>query len=763
MTVIYLVRHSDKQDNSGADLPENRSNIGLTDEGKTKAMTLAGFFKRHKITHIHESDYLRAKQTAAYAADELSIKPVEDERFGEFVLSKKRIADPDQANDIFQRAQGDWSFIAGDGESIDEAIKRFTNGIKDILSKTPEGVHAVFTHGRVMQSYLYSITHLKQFKQSKLVIQPCDVYRIEFSEDSTQINCRLATRFIDRNMWQQIIPTTANTLVAKYDSSTIHKAHIFEDQQYYNAQATTYEYHSLRWMQDLKIRVPSKIKLIEDNCLLSMEYIDATCMSDTPLEDELMYRAGKQLHDTHHTFSQSSKPRNFTISQPDHSLNAQCALNFSYMTKRWLDNDLREKIAQDELSTQFLHWVEKASDILTNNPSYLSSIDIIHGDFKPDNLLIHADNSLTCIDPLLTYGRLSCDIGKMLARAILLEPHRADSIVISFLKGYGTLTNSERREIAHMIVFDTLNTYSRILAKKTVSTTNSVSIQKTKMNIGYVLNNVLPEIMKIVGCDTNIFILRHLDDIIDYRVPQRNTSLKDNETKKAPFIANQINELYKDSGFSSIRIITSSQLRATQTAEAVSDALRIRGHARISLNVDPRITDLAHGRYVVGSDYSEGEDIPARRLAEKAFNNASFTHNNIDYRHGDSLPTPTGHTYSHLVNLFTLPGESQREFSKRFYNFMHEIITDANNDPSVMYIVVTHTAVVFRSFELMHLLAEDVESIQPGNLISLEWAAARYLPHSKEKLFVYPGELKTLDYSSIYKNLHILRDEMTAL
>ncbi|MFT4759943.1 MAG: putative phosphoglycerate mutase [Paraglaciecola sp.] len=59
LTVIYLVRHAEK---------ETGKNPVLTEAGKQRAEDLAAFFKKKNVTEIFSTDYRRTQQTAAPTA-----------------------------------------------------------------------------------------------------------------------------------------------------------------------------------------------------------------------------------------------------------------------------------------------------------------------------------------------------------------------------------------------------------------------------------------------------------------------------------------------------------------------------------------------------------------------------------------------------------------------------------------------------------------------------------------------------------------------
>ncbi len=249
----------------------------------------------------------------------------------------------------------------------------------------------------------------------------------------------------------------------------------------------------------------------------------------------------------------------------------------------------------------------------------------------------------------------------------------------------------------------------------------------------------------------NPLILRHLEDIQDFRVEDRDTPILPEELKKVPAIVASIANELRDSRVN-IHFISSPQLRARHTLESVIKGLyRLLPDTLVTFETDARIRDLYHGKYVVPADYVPGEKLPAVSLANKAYNQQTFEKKNLDYHNGD----PFEGAYSELEGLFDEVGETQRSFSVRFYEFVYDFLAQINNNPDTLYVIVTHTAIVFRFFELVALFnqynSQDQQQIEPGQLTFYEWDSMKYLEHTSDKLFVYPGDVKHINLKILFK------------
>jgi len=251
---------------------------------------------------------------------------------------------------------------------------------------------------------------------------------------------------------------------------------------------------------------------------------------------------------------------------------------------------------------------------------------------------------------------------------------------------------------------------------------------------------------------SNALILRHLEDVQDFRVEDRNTPILPEELKKIPGIVATISKELQGSE-KTIRLISSPQLRAQHTLEAVVEGLaELLPEISVISETDTRIRDLYHGKYNVPTEYVVGEKLPAVSLANKVYVLETFKKKNLDYRNGD----PLDGLYPELEGLFDEVGENQRNFSIRFYEFVYEFLERINNNPDTIYILVTHTAIVFRFFELIALFDEcealEQWPIKPGELTFYEWNSIHHLEHAPDKLFVYPGDVKHTDLSALLKN-----------
>ena len=70
-TLIFLVRHAERADDGGMASEEDPH---LSEAGYARASALAEMLKDSGLTHIHSSDYIRTRETAAPAAEAMSLE-----------------------------------------------------------------------------------------------------------------------------------------------------------------------------------------------------------------------------------------------------------------------------------------------------------------------------------------------------------------------------------------------------------------------------------------------------------------------------------------------------------------------------------------------------------------------------------------------------------------------------------------------------------------------------------------------------------------
>lgn len=751
--IVYFVRHGEKQDSPSHNSILNK-NLTLTKTGILQAELAGRYLASVGILHVYSSHYKRAEQTAEIISKLAETTISIDSRLGERVLFTRDVSSG-LAKKEFIKSQNDWDYKTNGGESLNESVARFSIGVNNIIRSSNLSAITIVTHGRILQAYLKQMFIDNKFGERDLIINFCDIYKVEYEDDIPISYDFVFSPLSDELDLTNKITTLAQTLVVKSSDNKIFKTHLFSGCAH-DIQSNIYEKKSLDLITECGLSIPKGVELINMGKWLTMNFTSDKNLGDL-LSNSVDVRInlkeiGKLIRKFHDTCSKGMINDNkINIKQSNQLLNSQCALNFKELT---LSNKTKPPLKERLNFNLFKTGVELANKTLVLNPQYLENADLIYGDLKPDNILIE-DKKIFFIDPLLSYGRRSCDLGKMVARLYLTNFESAEDNINAFFDGYQA-DSLMKKEIYEMAAFDILNTYSRFLAKGYLSRSIEIFSHKRAM---LNMEKCLRLVNNLLSKKYNILILRHLEDIQDFRVHYRNTPIIPSEKKKTLGIAELINDFAKESYKTKVCFISSEQLRAKDTAKLVGNKLsQLGSNLYIKLDIDNRIRDLYHGEYAIPDNYQIGQKLPALAISTKCYIDQTFSRRNIDYRNGDTY----GDKYPNLKNLFRSFGETQRSFSIRFYSFMAYFLSKIETEPNTLFIIVAHTAIAFRLFELS--LIEDYSQIKLGDLTFEEWSQASRLDRDpSNQLFISPGEVKKLNLANIIDQRYRFMEEVVFL
>lgn len=305
-----------------------------------------------------------------------------------------------------------------------------------------------------------------------------------------------------------IIDTSSNTIViAPNNSKFIYKAfgsvvpmsQISQkkgEQFEVNEKRNSSNFNQIQLLQKIHIPTVKTLSISKDNSVIKMTKLNSDLFSNLIEEEktskEHFVELGVKLAEIHSKLQllNKEKIRSFEI---DKRFNSHCAVNFKYKTVGWVKNDDFRKIEDNKLEIAFAKSIKLGLSILEKYKTYLSQNTIIYGDFKPDNMFIDEDGKITFIDPLFSLARRSCDLGKLGSRVLLLSERAFTKHFTSFVSSYQNSTNVKikKEEISHMMAFDLLNYFSKVLLlyKKGFTIENLYSDR----NI-YILSNKIPQL-----------------------------------------------------------------------------------------------------------------------------------------------------------------------------------------------------------------------------------------------------------------------------
>jgi len=222
----------------------------------------------------------------------------------------------------------------------------------------------------------------------------------------------------------------------------------------------------LIFLRDHLINVPSGIELIETGSAIMMDYVEGIPLNilikeKSPELSLIFTKLGNLLPDLHKKLALISPNKKILIKNDE--LNYHCARNFQLVS---LPNFLTLGDTESEKILKSLARV--AAEVIQKNPQILDSKDVIYGDFKPENIVWSFKNQdAYLVDPMLALGRVSCDMGKMLSRIILINPKVINDELLELTKtirsNYDTKIVAETQIMAAL---DILNFISRMIFTK---------------------------------------------------------------------------------------------------------------------------------------------------------------------------------------------------------------------------------------------------------------------------------------------------------
>lgn len=166
-TIVYLIRHSKKLDNSLIDLSLSdddyqiaREKIILSSEGEERAKKLSELQELQDVEVIYSSDHVRAIQTAKYLAEKKQIKINIDSRFNErkggIYKELKSLKEYYQEN-----------YKNPEGESPKEVRQRTYNAFEDAVKNNKSKKIAIFGHGASLTFLLTNWCKLENIADDK--------------------------------------------------------------------------------------------------------------------------------------------------------------------------------------------------------------------------------------------------------------------------------------------------------------------------------------------------------------------------------------------------------------------------------------------------------------------------------------------------------------------------------------------------------------------------------------------------------------------
>ena len=193
MTIIYLVRHGETVANA-AQAFQGQQNSPLNDVGKAQAEIVAKGLIETKFDAIFSSDLDRAADTATAIAKEQGYagEIMFDTRFREANFGEWE-------GHTYENVMKTWPDIAKawlkdsyntrppGGETLDEVVRRVSEGLNEISEKYPQGMILVVCHGGTIRGAICFALGVSANIFSKISIDNCSVTVISLDDGRAKL------------------------------------------------------------------------------------------------------------------------------------------------------------------------------------------------------------------------------------------------------------------------------------------------------------------------------------------------------------------------------------------------------------------------------------------------------------------------------------------------------------------------------------------------------------------------------------------------
>ncbi len=153
-TRIIFLRHADTEKNPNF----NAAEWGLSDLGKTQSKEVAGLEDFQNVSIIYASNEKKTTLTAEPLAHKLNLLIKELPNFSEVKRGDKYLT-KEAFEEEKMRQLLDLEYKAFNGESGNEALIRFEQGVVTVSSMHPNATILITTHGTILNIYFASKLH----------------------------------------------------------------------------------------------------------------------------------------------------------------------------------------------------------------------------------------------------------------------------------------------------------------------------------------------------------------------------------------------------------------------------------------------------------------------------------------------------------------------------------------------------------------------------------------------------------------------------
>jgi broad specificity phosphatase PhoE len=190
MPTVYIIRHAEKEKGKGEfrvpGLPHQDQPI--SERGWEQSRKLWSYLCDKHISAIYVSRYQRTAQTIAYAAEQLGITPVVDDRLNELDIG---ILDPMSDEEIqekfpefwkaYEEGTADYRFPGG--ETGEEACRRVAGFLEEKRAAHPAENIVLVTHDGLIRQLLCYIVDIPVYKRRNFKVDLCGIMEVAYQPE----------------------------------------------------------------------------------------------------------------------------------------------------------------------------------------------------------------------------------------------------------------------------------------------------------------------------------------------------------------------------------------------------------------------------------------------------------------------------------------------------------------------------------------------------------------------------------------------------
>lgn len=202
MTKIYLLRHGETTWNIEK-VFRGQAEVPLTENGRSQAKFAGEYLKDKGIQTIYTSPLSRAKETAEIVGKIINLGPMVDDRltglnFGEWQGRPYSEIEKEFPEEFMNYKIAPDKFKSPGGETLNEAMRRSLDMLKEIEKKFLEGKILIVTHRVICKLMLLGILGLGSEKFWMLKPDTCSL-----SEFSSEHEGYVLTKFNDTSFLKE--------------------------------------------------------------------------------------------------------------------------------------------------------------------------------------------------------------------------------------------------------------------------------------------------------------------------------------------------------------------------------------------------------------------------------------------------------------------------------------------------------------------------------------------------------------------------------